>query len=574
MALSRAPTLGAALAEWALERGDDVALHLYDMAGECRALTVAELSARAAGAATELAERGVGPGDPVAVSLETGPELVATFFGAALLGAVPMLMEPPLAEGRARVWGQRVGEVLRRVRPRLLVAASAAGRYAGPLAEAAGVPVVPPSTVLAAGVRPAGGDPDAVAVLQLTSGTLGAAKAAGLTHRALFANAAAIAARTPYRADDVMVSWLPLHHDMGLSGALLSGFLHRIPVVLLPPMAFLLRPERWLQAVHRFRGTLSPAPNFGYQLCATRVRDEALAGLDLGSWRVTYNGAEPVAAATLRRWQERFGRYGVRPQSMRPAYGMAEMCVAVALTGPDEPPRVEHVDRDALADAGRAVPVRPRATGARALVSVGRPLPGYQVRVVDAAGRSTEDHVLGRIRVRGPSMMAGYLGDPAATTAAIRDGWLDTGDVGFLAGDELFVTGRATDLLIVAGRNYHPYPAEAAAATVHGVRTGGVAVVGMPDPARGTEAVVVVVESALASRPRQRDALAARVGRVVTDELGVRPDRVVVVRPGALPRTPSGKLRRAQVAAELHAAELLAAAGDGAGGGGGDGDDG
>jgi acyl-CoA synthetase (AMP-forming)/AMP-acid ligase II len=538
--------------DWATQRPEDVAFHLYDMAGQCVELTAGELRRRAGGVAAGLAGCGLGAGDRVAVSLDTGPDLIVTLFGAALLGAVPVLLEPPLAEGRARVWGQRVGQVLRCVRPGVLVAGQAASHHLQSVAEVAGVRLMLPSTVVgAAGLALPPADRDAAAVLQMTSGTLGVAKAVCLTHRALFANAAAIAATARYRTDDLMVSWLPLHHDMGLTGAVISTFLHRIPVVLLPPMAFLLRPERWLWAVHRFRGTLSPAPNFAYHLCVRKVRDEALDGLDLGSWRMMFNGAEIVNAATVHLWQERFGRYGVRPESMRPAYGMAEMGVAVAMTGPDEAPRVDYVDREVLAGTDRAVPVRPDGAHCCAVVAVGRPLPGYQVRVVDATGSSTVDRVQGRILVRGPSLMTGYFDDPAATAAAIHDGWLDTGDIGYLADGELFITGRAADLLIVAGRNYHPYAAEAAATALPGVRTGGAAVVGVPDPAQGTDAVAVVVESAAALRASQRDALAEAVSRVVADELGVRPERVLVVRPGTLPRTPSGKLRRAQIAADL-----------------------
>ncbi|HZN17184.1 MAG TPA: AMP-binding protein [Micromonosporaceae bacterium] len=576
--ISAAPTLGAALVRWAADRPADPAFCIYDMAGGQTELTVGELCERAAVAAAGIAGHGVGPGDRVAVSLDTGVDLVTTLFGAALLGAVPVLIEPPMTEGRARVWGERVGGALRRIRPRLLVADEAARGFAEPVAggvrlvappgagspsggvaglmdaPSVAVPELPDAPLAAVSEPPA--DPDGLAFLQLTSGTVGHAKVACLTHRALSANAAAIAARTPYLANDLMVSWLPLHHDMGLVGATLAPFLHRIPVVLLPPLAFLLRPERWLWAVHRFRGNLSPAPNFAYQLCALKAADAALDGLDLSSWRATYNGAEVVNEGTVRLWQQRFGRYGLRPESMRPAYGLAEVGVAATLTVPGAGCRVEHVDRDELAATGRVVPATPGAAQARPLVSVGPPLPGYDIAVRDDDGHPVPDRVQGRVMVRGPSMMTGYFEDPAATGTALVDGWLETGDLGFLADGELFVTGRAKDLLIVAGRNFQPYPAETAVAGVAGVRPGGVAVVGVPDPGRGTDAVVAVVESALATQPQRGAALSDAVARAVTDELGVRPHRVVVVRPGSLPRTSSGKLRRGRIADDLAAGRL------------------
>jgi acyl-CoA synthetase (AMP-forming)/AMP-acid ligase II len=337
---------------------------------------------------------------------------------------------------------------------------------------------------------------------------------------------------------------LPLYHDMGLIGCWLFALYFGLPIAVLSPVAFLRRPERWLRALHRHRGTLSPAPNFAYELCVRKVPDRALEGLDLSSWRVALNGAEPISPATLERFTQRFEPFGFRPEALMPVYGLAECSVALTFAPLNRRPRVDRVARDAFQFHRRAEPVQPEEADPLEFVSVGTSLPNHQVRIVDDEGRSIPERVEGHVEFRGPSAMKGYHRNPEATRAALRpDGWFRTGDLAYQADGELFITGRTKDLIIKAGRNVYPQEIEEAAADVEGVRRGCVAAFSVPDHASGTERLVVVAET------RETDhAVHARMVSQVKRGVGTRcrisPDAVVLVPPQTVPKTPSGKLRR------------------------------
>lgn len=556
--LTPATSLGGALLDRLERAPDGVAYYVFDAAGELERLTVADLAARAGGAASAFEALGAVKGDRIGICADTGPDMLAAFFGAALLGAVPFVVEPPLTAGRLAVWRRRSEHIVRTAAPRLLAADGVARAATDELAAGIGVPLVsPPFGVAPEASATATADAEQLAFLQFTSGTTSDSKGVGISYRALRANAHALGERSPYLAGDVMVGWLPLHHDMGLVGATLTPFLHDLPAVLLPPRMFAFHPVRWLWAVHCFRGTLSPAPNFAYQRCARRFADGALAGLDLSSWRVAFNGAECVDAGTLRGWQARLGPYGFRAGSMRPAYGMAELTLCAALPHPDATPRVRCIDRALLAQTGRAV----AATDEREIlevVSVGPAVPGHRIVVVDELGAAVADGVQGEILVAGPSLMSGYYRHGVAVHEQPADGWLRTGDIGFLADSELYVTGRRKDLIILAGNNYQPYPLEAAAAAVPGVYDGGVVAIGGRDPQRGTEALIVLFETRAAGDPQRSDELCASIEQAIASKTGLRPHRVVAMKPGSLPRTSSGKLQRRRIG-ELVAARDLAA---------------
>jgi acyl-CoA synthetase (AMP-forming)/AMP-acid ligase II len=304
---------------------------------------------------------------------------------------------------------------------------------------------------------------------------------------------------------------------MGLIGCLLLAVYRPGPLTLIPPEVFLARPAIWLRAISRKRATISVAPNFAYGLCVRRVRDSELAGVDLSSWRFALNGAEPVAPAVLRRFSQRFRPHGFDERALMPVYGLSEASLAVTFT-----------------PAGRGP--RTLAAGARELASVGAPLPGVDVDVRD-----------GRIFVRGPSVMRGYFGNRAATEAALREGWLDTGDLGFTEGGELFVSGRAKEVVILRGANHSPQEFEEALDSVAGVRPGCAAAVGVPTP--DGEALALLVEADGAADAEQ-------IRSRVTERTGIRPDQIHLLAPGTLPRTSSGKLRRREALRQLQSGEL------------------
>jgi acyl-CoA synthetase (AMP-forming)/AMP-acid ligase II len=508
-------------------------------------LSYRELYHRALRIAGGLGAHGVRAGDRVLVVLPTGFELIATFFAIELLGAVPVPTYPPTGL-RLEMAIDRLCHVARASGSRLCITDEQIHPFLGELVlkvptvdklvnvENLQVSTAKPPKDLRAG----GSDP---AFIQYTSGSTGHPKGVLLTHTNLVSNIHAIGQALRINRGDVTVSWLPLYHDMGLIGTLLFSIYWRIPLVLMDPTSFLMKPSRWLHAITRHKGTLSPAPNFAYALCVRRIKPEERVGLDLSSWRMAMNGAEPVNFRTLRAFHEIFGEHGFCEEAMLPVYGLAEASLAVTFPDPGAPPRCEVVDRDALAN-GTAV--SSTGKGSFAVVSVGKPVPGHEVVVVTQEGEVLPEREVGHILVRGPSLMAGYYNDEQATDAVLRDGWLWTGDLGFIADGELYVTGRAKDLIILRGRNIYAEDLERVAERVDGTRPGGAYAFGVYDEVKAIDLVVMVVETKLGSK-EEHEALVTRVSEMVMEMTEVKLDEVVLVAPGTVPKTSSGKKQRA-----------------------------
>jgi fatty-acyl-CoA synthase len=509
----RHQTLHAALEAAARSR---LGLTFVDAQERETALSFAELYERAQRAAGGLRELGVAPRDRVAIILPTGPDFMDAFFGAVLAGAIPVPLYPPIRLGRMEEFHRRTARMLRACGARLVLSDARISRLLGVAVAAARPPLglrrVPHSRPLISPVAP-----DELLLIQFSSGTTVDPKPVALTHANVLANVAAIETTVP--ADDAQagVSWLPLYHDMGLIGCLLLSVARPGPLTLIPPEVFLARPAVWLRAISRKRATISVAPNFAYGLCLRRVRDRDLEGVDLSSWRFALNGAEPVAPAVLRRFSERFASCGFDARGLMPVYGLSEASLAVTFTPPGRGPRTI-------------------AHGARELASVGAPLPGIDVDVRE-----------GRIFVRGPSVMREYYGNRAATDDALRDGWLDTGDLGFIEDGELFISGRAKDVVILRGSNYAPQEFEEALDGVAGVRPGCAAAVGVLT-AEGEQLALLVETDGAAD--------AEQIRARVTERTGIRPHEVHLLAPGTLPRTSSGKLRRGEALRQLQSGEL------------------
>jgi 1-acyl-sn-glycerol-3-phosphate acyltransferase len=345
--------------------------------------------------------------------------------------------------------------------------------------------------------------------------------------------------------DDVGVTWLPLYHDMGLIGAWFAPLYHGMPVVSMSPLAFLARPVRWLEAISRHRATVTAAPNFAYDLCARKIADADLAGLDLSSWRCALNGAEAVLAGTIDRFTTRFAPLGFRADAMLPVYGLAEGSLCVTAPPPHRAPKIARLSRDAFQRGRLIEPAAPGDSQPLTFVACGRPIPGHELRIVTDAGRPRAARVEGHVQFRGPSSMQGYFQDPDATAAVVREGgWIDTGDFGFVDEDgDLFVTGRAKDVIIAGGRNIYPQEVEEAVAEVPGVRRGCVAAFGVQDPRTGTERLVVIAETR-GALPPEGSPLHGAVGEAIVTAIGIPADAVVFARPGSIPKTSSGKIRR------------------------------
>ena len=510
-----------------------------------------EMRERARRAGGTLRGRGVRPGDRVAILLPTHPTFGDAFFGVLAAGAVPVPLYPPVRLGRLDDWVAQTAAMMRAADVRAVIAGPRVRRVLGKVLELA----PPPLGLLAAEKLTQGPDvpfypahPDDLAMVQFSSGTTVRPKPVGLTHRQALANVARILDFMPPDApyEHVGVSWLPLYHDMGLIGCVFVAAYRAGPLALLPPEAFLAKPALWLRAISRFGGTVSPAPNFAWALCVERVDDAQLEGCDLSSWRLGLNGAEPVSPETTRAFTERFARWGLRETAVTPVYGLSEAALAVTFSDPTTAAPTAWLDRGALA-LGQVQVTEP-GPDAVELASVGRPLRDYAVEIRGEDGQALPEGRVGRLHVAGPSLMAGYLD---RTEQPIEDGWLDTGDLGFVLDGRLTITGRAKDVLILRGRNHAPHDVERAVDAVEGVRTGCAAAVA--DLGGGGERLLLFVE-VRERLPVQAEACHA----AVLQATGLRVDALHLLDPGTLPRTSSGKIRRSE-ALRLHQAGALVA---------------
>jgi acyl-CoA synthetase (AMP-forming)/AMP-acid ligase II len=518
-------------------------------------LSWAQVYGRARRFAAGLRRLGVAPGERVALLLPTSPGFMDAFFGALLAGAVPVPLYPPVRLGRLEEYHRSTARMLE-VSAAAVVLTDAKVRLLLGESVAAARPRLGCHTVEE--VSRENGDlaervsPESLALIQFSSGSTVDPKPVALRHRHVMAQLAALEAELPPPVDreQVGVSWLPLYHDMGLIGCLLSAVYYPGGMVLIPPEVFLARPALWLRALSRHRGFVSPAPNFAYGLCLKRVKDADMAGVDLSGWTHALNGAEPVSVETLRLFSERFSRWGFQAGSLRPVYGLSEATLAVTFPPAGRGPRALGVDARVLATERRVV------DGAREVVSVGRPVPGFEVQVRDELGHVLEERRVGRVFARGPSVMAGYEGHAEATARALdTEGWLDTGDLGFEADGELFLTGREKDLVIIRGANHAPQEFEECLEAVEGLRTGCAVALGFTPEGENDEALLVLAEHAPGA---DAAGLEERIREVVLAGTGVKAHTVRVVEPGTLPRTSSGKLRRSEALRRYLAGELTA----------------
>ncbi len=521
-------------------------------------ITWRELHTRARRVAAALHRLGVRPGDRVALVLATSPAFLDGYFGITLAGAIPVPLSPPLRLGRLDEFHAATARMLTVAGARLVLTDARCKRLLG-VAIATARPelgcVAVDRLASSTDEHEVDNAPESVALIQFSSGSTVDPKPVALTQANLMAQLATIDQMVPSNATgrQVGVSWLPLHHDMGLIGCLLSAVYRPDPLVLIPSELFLARPALWLRAIARHRATVSPAPSFAYSLCTKRIKDADLAGLDLSSWRFALNGAEPVSVGVLDEFAARFARWGFDARALTPVYGMAEASLAVTFSPPGRPPRSLAVDPVTLAKDGRAV--APAHGEERRIASVGFAVPGVELMVRDRSGREIGERQAGRIWVRGPSVMAGYFNDPAATARVLQEGWLDTGDLGFIADGELYVCGRAKDVVIIRGANHAPQEFEECLDGVAGVRQGCAVALGfIPDGDAGEEELLVLAEHG----SEHDSSLVHQIRSAILERTGVRAHTVCVLAPGTLPRTSSGKLRRAEALRQFVAGELAA----------------
>jgi fatty-acyl-CoA synthase len=504
----------------------------------------AEVYERALIVAGGLKARDLRRGAAVGLLYPTGEEFFSAFFGTLLAGAVPVPLYPPVRLGRIGGYQDRTARMLlaarielalvdRRVRDLVAVALEKASCQGLTLSE------LPKNGPVCEKI-----DGEDLALVQFSSGTTVEPKPVALSHRAVLAQ---IQALNDFWPDGdthhhTGASWLPLYHDMGLIGCVLPVLERPSELTLIPPEVFVARPAHWLRAISQYEATVSPAPNFAYGLCLERIRDEELAGVDLSSWRVALNGAESIAPAVARAFCKRFARWGFRPEAMTPVYGLSEAALAVTFSPIAEPFETKKVAREPLSKKGEAI----LDEDGMELISVGKPMPGFAVEIRNPEGDRLPEARVGSIWVKGPSLMKGYLYQPEATSEVMPNGRLDTGDLGFMLEGKLFVTGRAKDVLIVRGQNHAPEEIESVVNALPGVRAGCCAVVGYLPEGEAEERVVLFVERESKTNGTGSAGIAAMSAKEVLALTGISLDRVEVLKPGAIPRTSSGKIRRAE----------------------------
>jgi len=519
-------------------------------------VTYRELIHGASGYVQTYTQYGIQPGDVVLLILQHDVDLLYAYFGAVLHGAIPSIM-PFLTEkllpDRYRT---DLAELVSVTRPTAIVtyrefesevrAALKPGEdsvkavIVSDHAEGTANRPCTPDFATFGGLRRKEED---VVLLQHSSGSTGLQKGVALSHRSVFNHLDAYAESIRLTQDDVIVSWLPLYHDMGLIACFLLPILRGIPVVQMSPFDWVRAPYRLLQAISTFHGTLTWLPNFAYNFCAQKIRDRDMEGVDLSSWRASINTAEPVKYKGHQLFYERFKPYGLRLETLQTSYGMAENVFAVTQNDLSKLPYVEDVDRESFASDLIA---RPAFDGRPSIqmMSCGKPIPGTAIRVVDSKGLDLPDRHIGEIVLKSNCMLTSYYNRPDITKKAFLDGgWYMSGDYGYIFNGEVFIAGRKKDLIIVGGKNIYPQDLELLAYDVNGVHAGRASAFGLFNEATGTEDVVMVAEVDI-DDPVERQKIADGIRATVTRGSAVALRYVHLVRHPWLVKTSSGKTAR------------------------------
>ncbi len=533
------------------DQPDQVALILQHAGQPDLPVTRRALIEGASAYALALEQHGIQPGEVVILILQHGQSLVHAFFGAILCGAIPSIMpfltekllpERYRADLASLIAVTRPAAIITycefepEVRSALRTDDSVRAVIVAEDVEGKGLP----------GFSASGGldrSPDDIALLQHSSGTTGLQKGVALSHRAVFNQLESYSRSLRLTKNDVIVSWLPLYHDMGLIAGFLMPILTGTPLVLMSPFDWVRSPQRLMQAVSQYRGTLTWLPNFAYNFCAQKVRDRHLQGVDLSSWRAVISCSEPVRYDSQQQFLERFQPYGFRPEALSASYAMAENVFAVTQGRIDQPLKVDVIDRDVFQ---AQLVARPASEGCPKLymVSSGRPIDNTDVRILSVDGKPLPDRQVGEVALQSNCMLQGYYNRPEETEKAFLDGWYLTGDYGYIANDELYVTGRKKDLIIVGGKNIYPQDLEQLAMEAPGVHRGRVVAFGVYDDHTGTEEVVIAAEVDTENREEQ-ERIAEQIRQMVTRGSAVNLRNVYLVAEQWLVKTSSGKIARA-----------------------------
>jgi len=536
-------TLGEAL-DYAAEGNRGMNFH-DARATLLRSYPYSELREDALGHARRFLAMGLKKGDRLALIAETGAEFAACFFGAVYAGLWPVPLPLPTSFGGREAYVDQLVVMLTSSDPQLFLYPPELAEYA--IAAAQKLEIEARDWDSLADIEPANAelpkaDADEIGYLQYSSGSTRFPHGVAVTHRALLDNLRAHGLGVEVQDSDRVVSWLPWYHDMGLVGCMLSPVANQLSVDYLKTEDFARRPLAWLDLVSRNPGTtLSYSPTFGYDICSRRMSSQTKAAdrFDLSRWRIAGNGADMIRPDVMQAFVDSFADAGFKASSFCPSYGLAEATLAVSIMPPGEGIRLELVEESELSGVGTPAQERPRRY--RAIVNCGRAVEGMEIEIRGNAGDVLADRSIGKVWVRGTSVMVGYFRDPESTAACMAGGWLDTGDMGYLSNGYIFIVGRAKDMIIINGRNHWPQDIEWAVEQLPGFKSGDIAAFAITGPS-GEETPAVLVHCRVSDpdeRGKLRDDIRERV-RAIT---GITPV-VELVPPRTLPRTSSGKLSR------------------------------
>ncbi len=544
------PTLANILLDHYREHPGRTAIHVQTAGRDDFPVSYRDLILRSGAYADLYTRRGFRPGDVVVLILEHGEPLIYSFYGAILAGMIPSIM-PFLTEKLSpERYRADLASLISVTRPAAVLTYP---EFEGEVRSAIGNESSVREVLLTSNVGESGSvdvdqwaglssSPDAITLLQHSSGTTGLQKGVALSHTAIINQLSAYRNAIALTQDDVIVSWLPLYHDMGLIAGFIMPVMEGIPLVLMSPFDWVRAPQRLLQAVSKYKGTVSWLPNFAYNFCAQKIRDRHLEGVDLSSWRAIINCSEPVKYESHVQFHEKFKEYGLRFEALQTSYAMAENVFGVTQSDMRTGPAVDEIDREGFLHDHAARPATDGKPSMR-MMSSGTPISNTKIRILDEHGRDVSERQIGEIALSSNSMLTEYYHRPDATSKAFRDGWYLTGDYGYLANGELYVTGRKKDMIIVGGKNVYPQDIESLVGQVAGIHAGRVVAFGMFDEAAGTEEVVVVAETEVQD-PVEVRKIAEQVRLHVTKNSAIALRYTHIVGPKWLLKTSSGKIAR------------------------------
>jgi fatty-acyl-CoA synthase len=527
-------------------------LIFMDLKNKETRVSASQVLEKARAVAQYLMARGLKQNDKVVIMLPTGQNFAYVYFGVIIAGGVPVPVSQPAGTSNLAKYLDNLTHIIHDCEAKFFITYDKIKLIAGSLMNISNLvsgflfddeifanPVPADQFKKLPVVKP-----DDLALIQYTSGTTGKPKGVMLSNRNLLHNIHGIGVASGMTDNDVGISWLPMYHDMGLIGGFLSTMYWNISLVLMAPEAFIFRPFWWLENIARYRVTMGVAPNFGYHYCVTRIDDGDLHKLDLSSWRLALNGAEPVDRITLSKFLDKFGPCGLRDDIFLPVYGMAEDSLAATFPSLDRTTVVRRFMRSMLEEEDRAVDSDSKNSKEYIdLVSVGYPLVGQEIRIVDEKGKTLHEREVGEICVKSPSLTSGYYKNQKATKEAVREGWLHSGDMGFVLDGMLYISGRKKEMIIKRGKNIYPYDVERIASTVKGVRLGCCAAFDVHNEEQGTEDLVLVCETTVKDK-NHLERLKQEIHNEILAKLGIAPDDIRLVPRETIPKTTSGKTQR------------------------------